>query len=1668
MGPLRLAPGALAIFWRGAALTLALALAGVASAQSVDEDLSGAAGDGRRLTNRVTVTFGPEGTTFPALRSETTINVVAPDLPGELSAWRVSGDAAETISADFVTPEYSTTGRPDGPFAKVPAAPREVPASAGLTPAERVRPDETVIFVLEDPLANRDPDKRDVASLKVTDTVSGDTEVLRIFETGTDTGTFAGGICACSDAGRGPDGVLATQVNSRIVASATRARFPERVFEKSVTVGPVTPRGRVFDSRSGIPLNGATITIIDAETGAPAEVYGDDLESAFPATVTSGGKVTDASGQAYDFDPGAYRFPYVEPGAYVFILTPPDGYVSPSTVRPEAVAPPPGDTLAVSDASYLEPFEITAGETLIYDIPLDGAALLEVSRGGSTDTISPGEVVRFTTTIASSVPADVEVDVIDTLEAGLTRVAGSLRIDGAPPSAEVVRSSDGRSLEIRGLALREGQRRRITYVARVSVAAPERGTLTSVTRVRGAQLAPVSAQHRLKVSPAFGRDESAVLGRVQMGCGPSGDMPERDLSGIRVMLENGRFAETDARGRFTLRRVPRGGHVLALDEFTLPRGLAPVLCRDNTRRAGAATSLFVETREGFTRRVSFHLRQVALAETPDPVVPESAAISDYDENWLNAVLPRAGLHFPPDGHLPKTRSLSAAIVREKGQRARLFLNGEPVPELYKRPAVTAEGGGRLLDIWRGAELAAGRNRLRLVLRDANGSVVREQTRTILFADQAAELEIIEDLSDLSTDGRTRPLVVFEATDADGTPLHPGAIVSISVERPFAFAAEGDETAGPVQRATAMVDADGRFRLRLAPVRRSGTARFTVRDGETEVATTARILADEREWTAVGLMEGRVATRAVAEAVETPGDKRLLSFGDLAVDGHAAIYVEGIAPRGWHLTLRYDSAIDPDERDFFAEDPDRDYVVYGDESREGDAASSRSPLYLRFERDGTDLLWGDFDTGIGEGRLADYTRRLTGARAIFEGERQRLTLFAAEASLAFAEDKFAADGTSGPFDLSRNDVLPGSESVVIETTARDDPMRVIARQDLRSGRDYSIDYVDGRIFLSEPLRARTAEFDRHTLVVTYETETERREGVIFGGRYEVAPTERLRAGMTLVHEDGIGGSTGAGQLLGLDGAYRVSDTLTARAELAFSRQGAMAPLNAARTTHAAEVSLAYDDGTDLVEGYLRSQSTGFGIENLGEDPQTVNIAAIRANLLLADNSVETEDGTLRRDVLRFEGNARAERNVQTGESLAIAEGLFVRERDRRTSGFGLRYAARDGAPDRPDGRTLKGMLRKTYESEDGRLRLAFGQELTLWEEGEVAEADLGSLSVEFDATDRLTLKATNEIAIGEGFRADILSLGADFAAWPGATISGGLVNAATGQDVQAVGYMGFDQQFDFGDHLSAYARVEAQDSLAGELADSGPAARAGLTNPRLSEGFVTYSAGVQRLTEVWQGSVDAEIGFTDKSDHARVQARATTPLGRDLSLGAYSNFFWAEDEAGQIERDHELRFSAAWRPLGRPVVLLDQLEVIREEDGATDELRVVNSLFYTRDLADRAELSLRHGLKHVEQRLDGERFSDVLTLIGAEYRRDLTDWLDVGVHGASRWSLESGTQASSAGFSIGVTPFENGWISLGYNVVGFRDQDFSDAGFTDQGAFLQFRFKIDQDNFNEVF
>jgi hypothetical protein len=114
-----------------------------------------------------------------------------------------------------------------------------------------------------------------------------------------------------------------------------------------------------------------------------------------------------------------------------------------------------------------------------------------------------------------------------------------------------------------------------------------------------------------------------------------------------------------------------------------------------------------------------------------------------------------------------------------------------------------------------------------------------------------------------------------------------------------------------------------------------------------------------------------------------------------------------------------------------------------------------------------------------------------------------------------------------------------------------------------------------------------------------------------------------------------------------------------------------------------------------------------------------------------------------------------------------------------------------------------------------------------------------------------------------------------------------------------------------------------------------------------------------------------------------------------------------------------------------------------------------------------QLSLHYGAKYVIETIDGSGYSGYTDLLGLEGRYDISkDW-DIGLQGSVLHSWNAGQLDYSEGISVGYNLMQNAWVSLGYNLTGFADKDFSQSEFTAQGPYVRFRFKFDQESVRDA-
>ncbi len=290
------------------------------------------------------------------------------------------------------------------------------------------------------------------------------------------------------------------------------------------------------------------------------------------------------------------------------------------------------------------------------------------------------------------------------------------------------------------------------------------------------------------------------------------------------------------------------------------------------------------------------------------------------------------------------------------------------------------------------------------------------------------------------------------------------------------------------------------------------------------------------------------TTGAADALEgqnTPFDY------DSTVDGRLAFYVDGEFGDGWNLTASADTRetavgdmftnfLDKSPESLFRRiDPDYYYPTFGDDGTVEEMAPTMGKFYVKLERQENHALWGNFDVRYGDNELARIDRGLYGANLRYQSE--GMTGFGEH---RFAVDGFGAEpGTTGGREafrgtggslylLARQDLLPGSERVRIEV--RDKATGIVSGvSNLRYGQDYDIDYLQGRILLSEPLSAvvsddllvRTGGLsgDEAWLVVNYEYTPgfDELDAVAAGGQGHYWLNDYVRLGITASHNSDDG-------------------------------------------------------------------------------------------------------------------------------------------------------------------------------------------------------------------------------------------------------------------------------------------------------------------------------------------------------------------------------------------------------------------------------------------------------------------------------------------------------------------------------------------------------------------
>ncbi|MCB1692110.1 MAG: OmpA family protein [Pseudomonadales bacterium] len=518
--------------------------------------------------------------------------------------------------------------------------PVPVPGIVNLVATTAIKAGQPIFIRVTDNDQNEDPNVRERISVQLDVPDSGDREYLELTETEPDSGQFVGYVQSVEGDTEVGSCSLGVVKNESIQTTYTDAFDNTDVSESFVLVDPF---GVLFSTHDGTPIDGVSVTLVDASTGQPAQVFGDGPQfAAYPSTIVTGDRASDAAGMQYDFPPGEYRFPFVAPGHYRLVLdNVPAGYIFPSTVDVSTIASLPGAPYQVVPGSHGEAFEVPVGPALNIDIPVDvPSAEMFLTKSASKDVAAIGDFVQYKLDVrnrAGTIPAGSRV--VDTLPTGFRYRKGSLRIDGGRAGDPAI-AADGRTLTI-DLPLQSPDAVSISYVTEITVGTPKQAAINSATVTGDLVASSNVASARVMVTDDLFRDKAILMGRVTLGnCDDQPGEPAQGLRGVRLFLEDGSFVVTDENGAWHMEGIEPGTHVVQLDLDSLPDRYEASACNANTRFAGSPHSQFVDVAGGTLWRADFR-----IAQKPDPVstVKLTQTVSlDKEGVWVSVLAANDG------------------------------------------------------------------------------------------------------------------------------------------------------------------------------------------------------------------------------------------------------------------------------------------------------------------------------------------------------------------------------------------------------------------------------------------------------------------------------------------------------------------------------------------------------------------------------------------------------------------------------------------------------------------------------------------------------------------------------------------------------------------------------------------------------------------------------------------------------------------------------------------------------------------------------------------------------------------------------------------------------------------------------------------------------------------
>ena len=506
---------------------------------------------------------------------------------------------------------------------------------------------------------------------------------------------------------------------------------------------------------------------------------------------------------------------------------------------------------------------------------------------------------------------------------------------------------------------------------------------------------------------------------------------------------------------------------------------------------------------GDTLVFSYAVKTGSVSQAPqDSSVARIEAIDTLTLDDVPAIL------YPSDGQIFTNRNvINVDVVVHYMVPFQLKVNGEIVP--MEKCGITKKVQSKMIEerVFIGVRLKPGENVITLKGIDKKGKTV-ERTVRVYVSGPPEHIELSLLNAPITADGVTRPKIQVTLKDKNGYLVGSNMLVNFTFRNVEPYT----EDARPAMPGFQAVIDSGRATIELAPS--SKPVKAVVIASYSEDITDSIVVEYMPKLSPFEVFAFGQAWRGI---VETPNGRS--RFGDDVgfLWAHGRVWKDVVLTASVRSDPRLDS-VDVTTPLMGTRSPLNDlYPTYGDASRVVSFATSRNGLFFRLEKGLSYVQYGDFKGFSVNNYLnfSRYSRALTGLSFHIDGRLVELNGILAPDGQVVSRDVFRANGTYGPFVLTKSPIIPNSEEVFVETHDRVSAGLVLRRVKLEPGSDYELDPLTGRLDLKSPVLSFDDDLNPNYIVVIYEFEGNGGR-LAYGGELTLHPAEKVTAGLLFGH------------------------------------------------------------------------------------------------------------------------------------------------------------------------------------------------------------------------------------------------------------------------------------------------------------------------------------------------------------------------------------------------------------------------------------------------------------------------------------------------------------------------------------------------------------------------